>query len=424
MTRGLKGALPIVAVAAVAAVIWLGSRGSLTLGPSAAELRADSVRSIEARTRRDTLRNNETLELLLRRGGLEGVAIREIIAAAPMIDPRRLRPGLPVEFLRDNDSTPATSILFKMAIDHHVRVERADSVSWRVTEIDLPWNTDTVVVRGAVATNLYDALHGAADSLFPGRSHDGLVFAIADVYRFRVDMSRELHKGDSVHAVVVRERGPESTTRVSRVLASRLHVAGRPIEAFHFKVESSRNPYYDGTGKSLATAFLRSPIEFARITSGFGSRYHPILRIRRAHEGVDYGAGTGTPVNSIADGTVIRSANTGDGYGNVVEVRHANGYITRYAHLSRFSTIGRRGNRVMQGDVIGYVGATGLATGPHLHFEIIVRGNQMSPSVALRNVDGTPLPDASRSAFDAAKVGLLALLGRAPGIVKPPTGTH
>ena len=378
----------------------------------------DDLIAEEPPTQPDTLAPGETLDLVLRRGGLDGVAVRQVVKAAPMIDPRRLRPGLAVEFVRANDSTAATEILFKLDIDHLLRVSRVDSAHWVAREEHLSWETDTVVVRGAVQTNLYDALRGIGDELFPGTSHDALVLEVADVYKFRVDMSRELRTGDSVYAVVERSQGPESTTRVARVLATRLFVAGRPIEAFFYEAPASRNVYYDAAGKSLATAFLRSPIDFARITSGFGSRFHPILKILRPHRGVDYGAASGTPVRAIGDGTVVRAGSDPGGFGNVIEVRHSNGYVTRYAHLSRFGAKGRRGTRVMQGDIVGYVGMTGLATGPHLHFEILVSGRQTSPTNALRNVDGTPLPSGAKPAFDLRRSALLALLDRSPGVVR------
>jgi murein DD-endopeptidase MepM/ murein hydrolase activator NlpD len=412
--RQLLVALGVVATLGIGA---LALRQKLPLRPSAEQLRADSLRAIESRTRRDTLRAGETLDALLRRGGLDGSAVRQVLAAATMIDPRRVQPGLGVAFVRSADSLPPDELKFKLDIDHLVRVVRVDSASWSATEERIPWTFDTVVVHGAVSENLYDALRPSSEPLFPGASREAVVLGVADVYKFRVDMSRELQVGDSVYAVIVRAKGPEATTRVAAVLATRLQVAGRAIEAFHYVTGASSNKYYDAAGKSLATAFLRSPIDFARITSGFGSRFHPVLKIRRAHEGVDYGAVTGTPVQSIGDGTVIRSS-SGDGYGNVVEVRHPNGFVTRYAHLSRFSAKGRRGNRVEQGEVIGYVGSTGLATGPHLHFEILVGGNQISPSVALRNVDGTPLPDAARPDFEATRRRLLSLLTRAPGVVR------
>ena len=400
----------------VAAMVgWVGLRRGVRA--RSAELAGDAVRVGAARRQLDTLARGETLDHLLRRGGLDGAAITQLLAAAPMMDPRRVQPGLPVVFTRGDPTAPASEVLFKLDVDHLVRVTRVDSTEWRANEERLPWFTDTIVVRGAVAANLYDAVQGPAAKLFPGQSRDALVIEIADVYKFRVDMSRELRTGDSLHAVVVRVRGPEATTRVGQVLASRLFVAGRAIEAFYFERPAIRNVYFDGAGKSLATAFLRSPIEFARITSAFGMRFHPILRIRRPHEGVDYGAASGTPVHAIGDGTVIRASGNASGYGNVIEVRHPNGFVTRYAHLSRFGAKGRQGTRVTQGDVIGYVGKTGLATAPHLHFEILVGGQQTSPTRALRNVDGTPLPGAAIPAFQKQRSAMLALLSRAPGVV-------
>ncbi|MBM4192865.1 MAG: M23 family metallopeptidase [Gemmatimonadetes bacterium] len=387
----------------------------------------------------DTLRDEETLDILLRRGGLDGPTVREVLAATPMIDPRRVRPELAVEFVRADSAAPTREVRFKLAIDRLVSVSRvlpapaangagnaaapaatADSAAggrWTAVVRELPWTYDTIVVRGAVGTNLYDATGDSARSLFPGASHEALVLEIADVYKYRVDMTRELQPGDSVQAVVERARGPENTTRVRRVLASRLQVNKKPIQAYHYQVPGIRNVYFDAAGKSLATAFLHAPIEFARVTSAFGMRYHPILGVRRPHRGLDYGARSGTPIMSIGDGTVTRVGSEPGGFGNIIEVRHPNGYVSRYAHLSRFARGMARGVRVQQEDIIGYVGATGLATAPHLHFEILVGGRQTSPSLALRNVDGTPMPNSAKSGFETARHTLSGLLSRGAGVI-------
>lgn len=365
----------------------------------------------------DTLRAGETLDVLLRRSGLDGEAVRQIVSAAPMLDPRRLRPGLPVEFWRGNDSMPPTSVTFRLDVDRRVELRRADSAHWEATETRLPWTWDTVVVRGAVASNLYDALGDESTDLFPGPSHDELVLDVADVYKFRVDMTKDLRAGDSVYALVERKRGPESTTRVVRVLATRLFVGGKSIDAFYFPAKDNRGAYFDSTGKSLSTMFLHSPIDFARVTSSFGRRFHPILRISRPHRGVDYGATTGTPIQVIGDGVVTRAASDPGGFGNVVEVRHPNGFVTRYAHMSRFAARAKAGMRVLQGEIIGYVGMTGLATGPHLHFEILVKGSQTNPATALRNVGGTPLAASLLPDFHSVRGTLQMLLAGVPGVV-------
>ncbi len=414
-----RGTLVTVLLAAIAIAAGWSLRRSATEGHAVAV--ADSA---AARLRPDTLRRGETLDLLLRRGGLDGAAVAQILAAAPMLDPRRVRPGLAVEFDRASDSVPSTAIRFKLAVDRILRIFRADSTRWVAVVDTLPWVTDTVLVNGAVDANLYDALGGSGAELFPGSAHQALVLEVADVYKFRVDMSRDLRAGDSVYAVVERQRGPESTTRVARVLASRLFVGGKPIEAFHYRVPESSSAYYDDDGKSLSTAFLHSPIDFARITSGFGVRFHPILRISRPHRGTDYGAATGTPIRVIGDGTVTRVASEPSGFGNVVEVRHPNGYVTRYAHMSRFNrSVARTGARVTQGEVLGYVGMTGLATGPHLHFEILVRGAQTNPAAALRNVSGVPLPKSALAAFGAVRRSLAGLLNGAAGVVHAAVAT-
>lgn len=415
----MKGRVAFAVLAIVVAAVVIGGWWRVRQGVIGREAAAAAEEVALARIHPDTLRSGETLDLLLRRGGLDGAAVAQVLSAtAPVLDPRRLRPGLPVEFDRDNDSTPATAITFRLAVDRILHVVRADSVHWETAVDTLPWTTDTVLVRGAVDANLYDALGGPAVELFPGDAHEALVLEVADVYKYRVDMTRDLRTGDSLYALVERQRGPEATTRVTHVLASRLFVGGKPIEAFYYRVPSSSSAYYDDDGKSLSTAFLHSPIDFARVTSSFGMRFHPILKIRRPHRGVDYGAVSGTPVRVIGDGTVTRVGSDPGGFGNVVEVRHPNGFVTRYAHLRGFNRqVARYGARVKQGEVIGYVGMTGLATAPHLHFEILVRGSQTNPAAALRNVAGVPLPKGAKAAFNGRRRELLGLLKAPEGVV-------
>ena len=158
--------------------------------------------------------------------------------------------------------------------------------------------------------------------------------------------------------------------------------------------------------------FLRAPLEFRRISSVFGMRRHPILGIWRAHQGTDYSAASGTPVRSIGDGVVVHVGRM-SGYGNVIDVRHANGYVSRYGHLRGFGRGIRRGSRVSIAQTIGFVGMTGLATAPHLHFEVFVKGVRQNPRVALASTSGEPLPASERSVFLATRARFLAMLARA-----------
>jgi murein DD-endopeptidase MepM/ murein hydrolase activator NlpD len=168
----------------------------------------------------------------------------------------------------------------------------------------------------------------------------------------------------------------------------------------------------------MRAAFLRAPLEFRRISSVFGGREHPVLGGWRLHKGTDYAANLGTPVRAIGDGVVVREG-WGSGYGNVLEIRHRNGFVTRYGHLSRFARGLHTGARVTIGETIAYVGSTGMSTGPHLHFEVLVNGQQRDPRVALRSSGGDPIPPEERADFARAKEQLLASLGTsAAGVTK------
>ena len=198
--------------------------------------------------------------------------------------------------------------------------------------------------------------------------------------------------------------------RMGRILAVRLEQAGDTVEAIRFGDERGRAHYFDAQGKSLRAAFLRAPLEFRRISSNFGMRTHPILRTWRAHRGTDYAAASGTPIRAIGDGVVI-FAGKRSGYGNVVEIRHPNGYVSRYAHLRGFAKNGRRGARVDIGQTLGYVGMTGLATAPRRRREVLVGGRQRDPRVALSDKSGMPLDARQRSGFQRQRLALLAALG-------------
>src|SRR4029078_11017547 len=170
-------------------------------------------------------------------------------------------------------------------------------------------------------------------------------------------------------------------------------------------------------GKSLRAQFLRAPLEFRRISSTFGNRYHPILGRWKAHKGTDYAASPGTPVRAIGDATVVRAGWAG-GYGNMLELRPPNGYVRRYAHLRGFAKGIRAGARVEIGQTVAYVGTTGLSTGPHLHFEVLVGGVQRDSRAALKSTRGEPIRKADFGAFEMRREQLLATLAGTPGVVR------
>jgi murein DD-endopeptidase MepM/ murein hydrolase activator NlpD len=238
-----------------------------------------------------------------------------------------------------------------------------------------------------------------------------LAWTLADIYEYRIDMSRDLQVGDAFRILVERQSGPNGSVRVGNILAASFANGGEDIAAVRFNSETVGGSYFDASGKSLRAPFLRAPLSFRRISSVFGMRKHPILGIMRGHMGTDYAAAIGTPVRAVGDGVVIFAGRKG-GYGNMVVLRHRNGYITRHGHLRAFAKGIRVGKRVTIGETIAYVGTTGLSTGPHLHFEVLVNGVQKDPRVALRVKGGEPIPASERARFALVRDQMIAELDR------------
>ncbi|MDP9176793.1 MAG: M23 family metallopeptidase [Gemmatimonadota bacterium] len=261
---------------------------------------------------------------------------------------------------------------------------------------------DTVTVSGVIHSNLFSALDRSPTSGLPRSERAELAYSLADIFEYRVDMSRDLQYGDKFHVLVERLQQPNGAILVNRILGARLALSGNEVEAILFKGSGSNGEYFDATGKSLRASFLRAPVAFRRISSIFGGRRHPVLGIWRRHKGTDYAAAMGTPVRSVGDGVVIFAGRKG-GYGNVIDIRHRNGFVSRYGHLRGFARGVRGGSRVAIGSTIGYVGRSGLATGPHLHFEVLVRGVQRDPRVALRMQGGMPIASSERGSFNRAR---------------------
>jgi murein DD-endopeptidase MepM/ murein hydrolase activator NlpD len=223
-----------------------------------------------------------------------------------------------------------------------------------------------------------------------------------------VDFTRDIQPGDRFRVVFERRVSEEGEVRFGRVLASDLTMSGKSLTAFRFEADG-RPAFYDADGSSLRRAFLRAPVQFRRISSRFArTRFHPVLGIHRRHEGTDYAAAPGTPVMAAGDGVVLRAGPAG-GYGKLVEIRHRNGIVTRYGHLQGFGRGVQAGARVEQGRTIGFVGSTGLASGPHLHYEFRVNGIAKD-SRRVEPGTGAPIRGGLRPGFLRERDRLLRLL--------------
>ncbi len=368
-------------------------------------------------TTHDTLESGQTLSDLLTTAGLDSREAANVIAAATPIDPRRIRAGMAIELRGDTTDARPREIRFRMAVDRIVRLARAGD-DWSAKEIVLPWRVDTVLVRGVVRSSLYEAIGTASASILTGRARDELAWSIADIYEYKIDMSRELQEGDEVRALFERRIAPDGTQKIGNVLAAGLQRAGTEIQAFRLENEEGKVRYYDAQGRSLAATFLRAPVSFRRISSNFGRRRHPILGTMRQHAGIDYAAGSGTPVRAIGDGTVVFAGRRG-GYGNLLEIRHPNGMVSRYGHLKGFATGVRRGARVAIAETVAYVGSTGLSTAPHLHFEILVGGVHRDPRRALAAAEAGPsLGGRALARFELARDAVSFALEQPAGVVR------
>ena len=370
----------------------------------------------------DTLGKGESLAAVLARGGLGGDDQTAAMRAASGVDPRKIPAGMEVRFTGDstNGTDPRPSdIALLLSADRTVHLLRTGS-EWSSREEHTSWTTDTLVMHGVVHSNLYDAVNAGSGDLLSKGARAELAWTIADIFEYRIDMSRELQDGDAVRAVFERSRSPSGAVRIGAILAAGLERSGAELQAIRFvPLGETKAEYYDQNGRSLRATFLRAPLSFRRISSVFGMREHPILGSWRSHKGTDYAAASGTPVRSIGNGIVV-FAGTRGGYGNSIDVRHPNGFVTRYGHLRGFASGVRTGTRVSMGQTIGYVGMTGLATGPHLHFEVIVGGVQRDPRTALKSNAGPPLAAAELAAFDAVRHGALSQLDQAAGVVRAP----
>jgi murein DD-endopeptidase MepM/ murein hydrolase activator NlpD len=271
---------------------------------------------------------------------------------------------------------------------------------------------DTLTVSGTIQSSLFSALDKSSDGSLPRSARAELAFSLADIFEYRVDMSKDLQVGDRFQILVERLQKPNGAIIINKVLGARLALSGNEIEAIRFDSRAASGQYFDGSGKSLRASFLRAPVTFRRISSMFGGRRHPVLGIWRRHKGTDYAAASGTPVRAIGDGVVIFAGRKG-GYGNVIDVRHRNGFVSRYGHLRNFAKGIKRGTRVTIGSTIGAVGRTGLATGPHLHFEVLINGVQRDPKIALQMKGGEPIPSSERGVFLALRNRTLASFGSA-----------
>jgi len=378
----------------------------------------------DTRVVEDQVSRNATLASLLASHDMAGdVAYAFVEAMRPVFDPRDLRSGHSYKLVYGPDGR-FRRFEYHVNDDQFLQVaSRAESSVFDAVLIDYQKVREQVAMRGEITRD--------NDSLFAAMIAAGgrveVAIGMAQVFSGDIDFNTELRLGDSFAVLYERFVRDDVHVTYGDVLAAAFNNDGRQLYGFRYEVPGEAPGYYDVEGRSLKRQFRSSPLLFEpRVTSRFSyRRLHPVLGTHRAHLGVDYGAPTGTRVVAIASGTLLSAAPSG-GSGNMVRLRHTNGYETYYLHLSRFAKGLRRGAWIMQGQTIGYVGSTGLTTGPHLDFRIRKNGTFVNWLTERRNLPpGDPVPAEHMAAFQEVRDRVLSLLtGRQPPRGGDPIGAH
>ena len=314
---------------------------------------------------------------------------------------KNLLPGQTIK-LKLADQSRLTELLYDMDPTRSLRIWEAGADGFKSTLIERPVEHRIAHASGVITSSLFEAAQQAGMS-------DNLTMELAGIFGWDVDFALDIREGDRFSVIYDDLYLNGDRLRHGDILAAEFVNNGTTYRAVRYTDPKGHSDYYSPDGKSMRKAFLRTPVEFTRISSYFSTgRYHPILNRIRAHKGVDYAAPIGTPVKATGDGKVIFVGRKG-GYGNAIILQHGARYSTLYGHLSHFARGLHSGNRVRQGQIIGYVGMTGLATGPHLHYEFRIDGVHRNP-LKEHFPDVAPISTRYKQAFLAASRNLLAQL--------------
>ena len=370
-----------------------------------AALPDETVSATTALDKGDTL-----MAALMRIGSDRRDAAAAIASAGRVLDLRRLQVGKRITAVFTIDGSGVRRTLARLTLTtepgRRVEVGRGDDGGFATREVEIPLERALIHAGGRIETSLYDAARAA-------EVPRSILMQMIGAFSYDVDFQRELHRGDRFEVLFERYLDESGTVvRDGEVLYAALAQAGGTLKLYRFRDRQGRTDYYTEDGQSVRKALLRTPIDGARLTSGYGLRKDPIRGYTRMHRGVDFGARAGTPIMAAGNGVVERAGWYG-GYGRYVRIRHRSGYGTAYAHMRRIAKGIRRGVRVRQGQVIGYVGSSGHSTGPHLHYEVLFNGRQINP-MKVKLPSGEKLRTADLDAFRSWRDELERTLAAVP----------
>ena len=350
------------------------------------------------------VRRDDTLDGIFRRLSLsieDLAAVRSLPGIRQSLD--FLRPGDTVKLTSLNGGL--TSLSRRISDTATLTVTRAPAGGFAADIVPNAIEVRTAPLVGRITSSLFRTVNELGAS-------DQVALQLAEVFRYDIDFAQELQPGDSFRILLEKVWRDGRYLRDGDILAAEFVNNGRSYRAVRYTLPDGSREYYTPDGKSLRKAFLLAPLQFSRVSSGFGLRWHPILDHLRAHKGIDYAAPTGTPIRAAGEGRVSFRGEQG-GYGNVVMLSHPGGVQTVYGHLSHFASGLFVGKRVKQGELIGFVGMTGLATGPHLHYEYRVGGVHRNPA-SIKTLPAEPISASLKADFEAKAATLLQGLDGLP----------
>jgi len=353
------------------------------------------------------VRPGETLQGAVQRSGVGADEANQVVSTLQSaMDTVNIKAGMAFEAAiarrRDNDRGPARLVGLSMRTSPSstVTVSRTFDGALKLREIEEEVRDETKVSCGAMNGSFYESVAAVGGS-------PAVISQAAKLFSHKIDFSRDIKDGDQF-CLVFDRKVTESGRTIEAGDLEYAEVKGQRFYAFE---RDGKTQFFDESGKNIKGFLLRTPVDGARITSTFGMRRHPILGYARGHKGVDFGAGTGTPILAAGDGVVLE-AKRWAGYGNWLRIRHAGNWDTGYAHISRYAKGIRPGMRVSQGQVVAYVGSTGMSTGPHLHYEVWLNGQRVNP-IGAKVPQGTVLSGGELAAFKAKKARVDTLLAQA-----------
>lgn len=396
-----------------------------------AALRLQQTTPAEPRTIRTTVsldRGDTLMEALTDAGAERADAYHAITALRPIYDPRKLKAGQEIALTfeqsaehqeaernalsteENNTSLRLTALSLQPEIEREVAIRLTETGNYAGEEIIKDLHEAPVRTKGTINSSLFLA---ADEAGVP----PAVTIEMIRMYSYSIDFQRDIQPGDSFEVFFTRKYDEHGTpVKEGDVLYANLTIGGKSQRLWRYAPNDGPWDYFDESGQSAKKFLMKTPIDGARLSSGFGKRTHPILGYTKMHTGTDFAAPRGTPIYAAGDGTIIMAQRYG-GYGNYVAIRHANGYETAYAHMNGYARGIKKGARIRQGQTIGYVGSTGRSTGPHLHYEVHVNGTKVNPQ-RIKVPTGRKLAGAELAAFKSARTQINTMMAATPALTR------